>query len=42
MITFSVAPKEEHYLQPLNSLLFKNVTPKKATARQFKNILASE
>jgi glutamate--cysteine ligase len=42
MITLTVAPKEQHYLQPLNNLLFKDVTPKKVTARQFANILANE
>lgn len=41
MITLTVEPKEQHYLQPLNSLLFKDVTTKLVTARQFSNILGN-
>ena len=28
MITLTVGPKEQHYLQPLNALLFKDITTK--------------
>lgn len=41
MITLTVGPKEQHYLQPLNALLFKDVTTKGVSAKQFANMLAN-
>lgn len=41
MITLTVGPKEQHYLQPLNALLFKGVTTKGVSAKQFANMLAN-
>lgn len=41
MITLTTGPKEQHYLQPLNALLFKNVTTKGVSAKQFANMLAN-
>lgn len=35
MVSLTVEPLEQHYLQPLNSLLFKNVRTKDVGARQF-------
>lgn len=42
MITLTTGPKEQHYLQPLNALLFKDVTTKGVSAKQFANMLASQ
>ncbi len=39
MITLTVEPTEQHYLQPLNSLLFKDVKTKEVGARQFEAIV---
>lgn len=41
MIGVTVGPKEQHYLQPLNVLLFKDVTTKGVSAKQFANMLAN-
>lgn len=41
MITLTVGPKEQHYLQPLNALLFKNITTKGVSAKQFASMLAN-
>ena len=41
MITLTTGPKEQHYLQPLNALLFKDVTTKGVSAKQFANMLAN-
>lgn len=39
MITLTVEPTEQHYLQPLNSLLFKDIKTKEVGARQFAAIV---
>lgn len=39
MMTLTVAPKEQHYLQPLNSLVFKNVRPYAVGSKQFSKML---
>lgn len=39
MVTLSIEPAEQHYIQPLNSLVFKNVKVYDVTSRQFDNIL---
>lgn len=39
MVTLSIEPVEQHYIQPLNSLVFKNVKVYDVTSRQFDNIL---
>ncbi len=41
MITLTVGPKEQHYLQPLNALLFKDITTKGVSAKQFANMMAN-
>ena len=41
MITLTTGPKEQHYLQPLNALLFKDITTKGVSAKQFANMLAN-
>lgn len=41
MIGVTVGPKEQHYLQPLNVLLFKDITTKGVSAKQFANMLAN-
>ncbi len=41
MATLTVGPKEQHYLQPLNVLLFKDVTTKGVSAKQFANMMAN-
>lgn len=41
MSTLTVGPKEQHYLQPLNVLLFKDVTTKGVSAKQFANMMAN-
>lgn len=41
MITLTTGPKEQHYLQPLNALLFKGVTTKGVSAKQFANMMAN-
>lgn len=41
MITLTTGPKEQHYLQPLNALLFKDVTTKGVSAKQFANMMAN-
>lgn len=41
MIGVTVGPKEQHYLQPLSVLLFKDVTTKGVSAKQFANMLAN-
>ena len=41
MITLTVGPKEQHYLQPLNALLFKDITTKEVSAKQFANMMAN-
>lgn len=42
MITLTVGPKEQHYLQPLNALLFKDITTKSVSAKQFANMMAND
>lgn len=39
MMTLTVSPKEQHYLQPLNSLVFKNVRPYAVGSKQFDKML---
>lgn len=39
MITLTIEPEEQHYLQPLNSLLFKNIKTRDVGARQFASML---
>ena len=41
MITLTTGPKEQHYLQPLNALLYKDITTKGVSAKQFANMLAN-
>ena len=38
MVTLSIEPSEQHYIQPLNSLVFKNTKVYDVSARQFENI----
>lgn len=42
MIMLTVEPTEQHYLQPLNSLLFKGVHTKEVGKRQFQAIVENE
>ena len=39
MVTLSIEPSEQHYIQPLNSLVFKNIKVYDVSARQFENIV---
>lgn len=41
MITLTVEPTEQHYLQPLNSLLFKEIKTKEVGAKQFEAIVGA-
>lgn len=39
MVTLSIEPAEQHYIQPLNSLVFKNTKVYDVSSRQFENIV---
>lgn len=40
MVTLTIEPDEQHYLQPLNSLIFRDVQTKDVGARQFASMLS--
>lgn len=42
MVSLTVEPVEQHYLQPLNSLLFKDIKTKDVGARQFAAMLGKK